>query len=315
MDGVRKDGQVDGHKIEPVSNKARRLQQPVANGTVLVCHAETARHLVQPLLGQIERNGLDAIPEMKISDLGEPLDAARLSGIANADALVIVISSRCQSHQWIELESTAALSAGVPVLVLLESPLIGWPASSVPTLITHIPDRLAAFLDRSRVDAMSLWEFAVNFFTDRATSKLFHRTSPAAWRWERSDIDMQAGEFGLSLLEDSASSVPQLRLVEARVQDGQTLMFLGSSDWKRYRLAWSPEIRAVIPAPAWPGAPAIGFMHCDFDSGREWARAGDPPVEIRLLGREIYGWHMSEYFWRAFVGSLPAMLGPTRKGG
>ena len=118
-----------------------------------------------------------------------------------------------------------------------------------------------------------------------------------------------AQEFEISFVDDVAAAAPEVKLVEAKVENGLPVLLLGTTDWKRYRLGFSADMRAVIPAPAFPGAPIIGFMHSDFDSGREWPRAGDAPVELRLLGREVYGWHMSEFFWRAFIGSLPKLLG------
>lgn len=281
---------------------------PAAESILISC-ADSGRYLAGMLARALEQQHLAVQSDEKLSDPGDTVSAPMLAKIRDCAVLVLVLGKRCQQKAWQDREAQAAFAAGKPVVLFQESLAVNWLGVSVPTLVTDRPESLLAFMARSQPDSMSIWEFAKIFFTDHATARLFKRSNPQVWRWERKDIKNESADFGLSLTDEIKPASPEIRLIEARVQDGETLLLIGTTDWKRYRLAYSRDIRAVIPAPAFPGAPAIGFMHCDFDTGREWARAGEPPVEFRLLGRDVYGWHMSEFFWKAFVGSLPKMLG------
>lgn len=295
--------------MEGVQSRAARPSMP--GETVLISCAESGRHVAAAAARVLEQQHVVVQYDQKLSDPGDQLPKETLAKIRESDVLVLALGDRCQQKAWLDREARAAFDAGKPVLLFLESRAINWFGAAVPTLVTDQADRLGAFMARSRPDSMSIWEFAKTFFTDHATARLFKRSNPQAWRWERKDLENASAEFGLSLADDVKPASPEIRLIEARVQDGETMLLIGTTDWKRYRFAYSRDIRGIIPAPVFPGAPPIGFMHCDFDTGREWARAGEPPVEIRLLGRDVYGWHMSEFFWKAFVGSLPKMLGQT----
>ncbi|MBW3568107.1 MAG: hypothetical protein KY410_09175 [Proteobacteria bacterium] len=292
------------------STVARRL--PVTSAeTVIVSHAGSACQLAPAVARVFEQQGLAVQLDEKLRDV-TALDAAMVRKLDAGQLLCVVRGRRCAEAAWTDIEATAAAARGIPLLVLVEDLSVPWRARVIPTLMTKDSDRLAAFVANSRPDGISLWEFGRKLFVDRSSAARFRRNADNSWRWRRVDEENSPGQelaLEFAIVDDAKPPVSQIRLVEARVEGGLPVLLLGTTDGKRYRLAYSRDIRAVIPAPVYPDAPPIGFMHMDFDSGREWPRAGEPPIELRLLGRDVYGWHMSEYFWRAFVGSLPKMLG------
>lgn len=282
--------------------------------TVVLSYAETARHLAARVQQHLADEGVPCRLDEKLFDPGERVDGVTITSIRDGAALCLVISRHCRDSAWRDREAALALSLARPVLLLLEDLNRGWSGNAVPTLVTCDIARLAAFMARSRPDSFGILAFAKSLLGNRDSLRAFRRAGEKAWRWEREDLAAaRETHLEMSLVDDAPSVRVETRLVEARVENDLPVLLLGTTDWKRYKLSFSPDIRAVVPAPAWPDAPVIGFMHADFDSGREWPRAGEAPVELRLLGREVYGWHMSEYYWRAFIGSLPKILGdPSR---
>lgn len=294
------------------STAQRRL--PATVETVMLSYGETARHLVSSIQKLFDEQGLQYRVDEKLSDPGDQPGDTTIRHLDESSLLCMLVSRRCAQSGWQDAEAAYALSRNMPVLVFIEDLQSGWQGSAVPTLVTPQVAAIRAFISRSQPDSATLWEFGKLFFIDRSTAGLFRRARADAWRWDRDVGDVHvSGEASsvleLSMADDNTDRPSEVRLVQATVENGSSVLLLGTSDWKRYRVAYSPDIRAALPAPVYPGTPMIGFMHTDFDSGREWPRAGEAPVELRLLGREVYGWHMSEYFWRAFVGSLPKMLG------
>ena len=277
--------------------------------TVTLSYADSARVLAPSLVRAFQQQGLDCHTAEKLRDPGERVDEAMQRRIDGSNVLCLVLSRRCRPDAWLQAEASRAAERGIPVLVFVEDLQIEWPHSAVPTLVTNDPARLAAFVANSQPQSATLWEFGRQFFIDRSTAALFRRHVDGSWRWERETPERQELSLEMAIVDDSKPAAPEVKLVQAKVENNCPVLLLGTTDWKRYRFAYSADVRAVLPAPVFPNTPVVGFMHADFDTGREWPRAGEAPVEIRLLGREVYGWHMSEYFWRAFVGSLPKMLG------
>lgn len=290
----------------------RRVTPPSRPETVLLSYSASARQHAGQLAGMLRDQGILCRLDEKLFDGADSVEPAVREAIAGADALCLVVSNRCPRTAWRAREAAVAAAAGRPVLVFVESLAIDWVHSTVPALLTHDPRRLALFFARSRPDPAGLWEFAKTFFVDRSSARRLLRKSPTAWQWLAATAtaeDPASGELEIGFADESSAKAVEVRAVRAGVENGETVLHVGTADGKSYRLAYSNRIRAVVPAPVYPSAPVIGFMHADFDSGREWPRAGEPPVELRLLGRDVYGWHMSEFFWKAFVGSLPKMLG------
>lgn len=292
--------------------QAASARPPLPTETVTLSYADSARLLAPAVARVFESQGFVCRSDPKLHDPGSTASPATLRNIQESAVLCLLLGARCRQGGWHDAEAAAAAFAGKPVLVLTENRHIEWAGRCTPSLLTSDPARLAAFAANSRPDAVTLWEFARQFFIDRSTARSFHRAASGAWRWQRAVQPAKAASLELSLEETAVDYTPpcvEITLVEARAEAGMPVLLIGTADGKRHRFAYSREVRAVLPAPVFPGAPVIGFMHMDFDSGREWPRAGEAPVEVRLLGREVYGWHMSEYFWRAFVGSLPKLLG------
>ena len=278
---------------------------------MLISCGDAGRSLAARAQQQLESAGLACtLDHLLLTPAGVP--PLTLERLGEVSMLVLAISRRCGIGEWRLELIRAAQSLAIPVLVLFEGREQEWQETLVPTLVTADIEELAGFAGRSRPDVASVWEFAQQFFVDRPTARQFTRDAPGRWRWQRRStegMDAVIGELSLCDEPLATSSKVDVTLVEAKSVNGMPVVFMGTSNWQRYRLAWSGELRAAVPAPVWPGSRPIGFMHCDFDTGREWPRAGSPPVEMQLMGREVYGWHMSEYFWRAFVGSLPQLLG------
>lgn len=281
--------------------------------TVLISYADSARHCVPAVARAFHQQAVECQYEEKLGAPAQALAEPVLRKLEASQLLCLVISRRCRQSAWHDAETAAAFELGIPVLVWVEDLRIEWAGQAVPTLLTASTPRLAEFVARSRPDAASVWEFTKVFFLDRATAARFRRAANGAWRWDRhtgNSEEPPAQAVELSLMEEYLPpAAPEVQRVTARVENSLPVLQLDAGDSKHYRLAYSPDIRAVLPAPVFPGAPMIGFMHADFDTGREWPRAGEPRVELRALGRDVYGWHMSEYFWRAFVGHLPKLLG------
>lgn len=294
-----------------VVDQPRRVV-PQDDECIVLSVAQAVRHLSMPLQREIEKQGLSCIVEEKLSAPESGIGRFTLEKLEKASIYITVVSRHCPAVNWQLDELRHQMSKGKVCVVLLEDRAFEWQADVLPTLITDRIERIGAFLANAKPAAMTIWEFAKLFFVDRATALQFQRAGKDTWRWAKPKQEITELSLDMALVDDNraASSATEVVLVDARVIDGKPELVLGTADRKRYRFAYSREIRAVIPMPVFPGAPSVGFMHCDFDTGREWARAGDPPVEIRLLGRDVHGWHMSEFFWKAFVGSLPKMLGP-----
>lgn len=298
--------------MEGAQSSAAPRKLPATIETITLSYAESARHLSSSICKVFDENGVRYHIDEKLSDPGEQPGEIIVRHLETSHLLCMIIGRRCAQSGWQDAEVAYALSRNLPVLVFVEDLQSGWHGRAVPTLVTPRVASIQAFVARSQPDSASLWELGKVFFTDRSTAGLFQRAGANTWRWDRAiegaSVDVSP-TFELSMVDESSAPTAEVRTVQAVVENGCPVLLLGTSEWKRYRVAYSPDIRAVLPAPVYPGAPVVGFMHMDFDSGREWPRAGEAPVELRLLGREVYGWHMSEYFWRAFVGSLPGMLG------
>lgn len=300
--------------MDGARSSAAQRKLPATVETITLSYAESARHLSSSVRKIFDENRLQYHVDEKLSDPGERPGENTIRHLEASQLLCMIVSRRCVQTGWHDAEAAYALARNMPVLVFVEDIQAGWQGSAVPTLVTPRVTAIQAFVSRSQPDSATLWEFGKLFFTDRSTAGLFRRAAANAWRWDRATEDAHGAAnlspaFELSMIDDSSTATAEVRTVQATVENGCPVLLLGTSDWQRYRVAYSPDVRAALPAPVFPGAAVIGFMHADFDSGREWPRAGEAPVELRLLGREVYGWHMSEYFWRAFVGSLPKMLG------
>lgn len=291
---------------------ARRGLSRDGSERILLNCSEGGRLVAGHLRHHLATAGFDCVLDEIVSDPGERPLPATLQRLDECAILVTVMGRRCSYGVWRDVLIGHAKSIGIPTVVFFEGREQEWQGGSVPSLVTADAGDMLRFMARSRPDPTSVWEFAREFFLDRATARQFRREARDRWRWRRQVSSNPDGDdFELSLADTTQSRSPTtgITMVEARSEAGMPVVLMGTSDFKRYRFAYSIDIRGVLPAPVWPGIEPIGFMHCDFDTAREWPRAGSPPVEMRLLGLEVYGWHMSEYFWRAFVGSLPKILG------
>ena len=304
----RMKAQSQGSAMEGSQNTSRVVRFH-ATESVVISYSETARLASRTLSTALEQQGVQCIPDEKLGDPGKPLLDETARRIRSSTALALVVSAACRPAGWRESEAALAARLGKPVLLLLEDLQLPWPGETVPTLVCVAAEPVARFMAHSRPDAIEIRQLASTLLGDRENLRAFQRASSGAWRWERPGT-ASAPELSLemSFADDTAAAAPEVKWLEARVENGLPVLLIGTTDGRRYKLSWSASVRALIPAPVFPGAPVIGFMHADFDSGREWPRAGEPPIELRLLGREVYGWHMSETFWRAFVGSLPKLL-------
>lgn len=296
--------------MDGIQSGGRRLLSPTPAETIMFSYSESARHLVPPLVRACEQHGLASCIDEKLSSPGNAVKATTSRLIGQSALLCMLLGRRCHDTAWQLAEAQLAGERGIPVLCFVEDLRLSPPADLLPALVSSDVSRIANFVARSRPDSATLWEYGRTFFMDRTTAARYRRAANGAWHWQRVGDDRSVEyDFEMSIMEEEIAPL-EVTGVQALGGGGQApALLLATSDGKHYRLAYSHDIRAVIPAPVFPGAPLIGFMHMDFDSAREWPRAGEAPVELRLLGRDVYGWHMSEYFWRAFVGSLPKMLG------
>src|SRR5690606_6901064 len=258
--------------------RAPRKLVPVTEGA-LFAGADSARHLAAAAARAMQGQGIDC-RFLEVSTRSASADIAT----PVPHLLCLPLSSRCVQAGWRDELAARALALGKPVIVLLDDLRTGWQGGALPTLITADATRIASFAARSQPDSLSLWEFGQAFFVDRRIAAQFVRAADGAWSWRRA-LPQSPATTELALAAPSPESSTAVSGVRASMENGMPVLWIDTVRNTRHRIEYQPGVRAVIPSPPFADAPVIGFLHMDFDSGRESIRAGEAPVEVRLLGR------------------------------